>query len=69
MPKRPPPPRPLEGRTDSPTFAGRIRTPQQPAGGPPAGMMRGLDALVPGVGTMVGAAMRPNVMKRRGGRR
>jgi hypothetical protein len=56
MPKRTPPPRrpPLQGPTTSPAFASRIRTAQQR---PNMAMTRGLDALLPGVGTMVGAAM------------
>jgi hypothetical protein len=69
MPKRTPKPTPrpmLQGRTDAPAFASRIRTPQQ---GPNAALTRGLDAILPGVGTVVGAAMRrPEMMKRRGER-
>jgi hypothetical protein len=56
MPKRPPPkptPRPmLQGRTDAPSFAQKIRTAQQPG----QALMRGLGAILPGAG-MVGAAM------------
>jgi hypothetical protein len=64
MPKRPPPTRRLEGRTDDPSFASRIRTAQSPGG--PTAALKGMAALMPG-GTMLGA-MRPEVMKRKGGR-
>jgi hypothetical protein len=59
MPKRPPKPTPrpmLQGRTDASAFGPRIRTAQQP-GQPTATMTRGMAAILPGVGTIMGAAM------------
>jgi hypothetical protein len=45
MAKNKPTPRPmLQGRTDSPAFAGRIRTPQQ---GPNAAMAKALGTVMP----------------------
>jgi hypothetical protein len=66
MPKRSPtrPRPPLQGPTTSPAFQPRIRTAQQPT----ATLMRGLGAVLPGMGTVMGAAMRPQIMKRRGER-
>jgi hypothetical protein len=60
MPKRPTKPMRLQGRTDAPAFASKIRSPQAPAAKVAA-------ALMPLI--LAGAGLRPEAIKaKRGGR-
>jgi hypothetical protein len=63
MAKRPAnkPTRPIQGRTDAPGFASRIRSPQQPAAAAAAAAMR---ALLP----FAAIGKRPEMKRGRGGR-
>ena len=53
MPKPKPPPRPIQGRTDAPVFASRIRSPQQPM--PKAAAAAAAMRVLGPIGVMMGA--------------